>query len=46
MVGYVDGIDWINAEAMRYWSFSSSYTPEKRKQKFKMLFIVEIFGVR
>ena len=31
MVGYVDGIDWINAEAMRYWSFSSSYTPEKKK---------------
>ena len=31
MKGYVDGIDWINAEAMKYWSFPASYSIEKRK---------------
>ena len=29
MKGFVNGIDWINAEAMKYWSFPSSYTDEK-----------------
>ena len=31
MKGYVNGVDWINAEAMKYWSFPSSYTDEKKK---------------
>ena len=31
MKGYVNGIDWINAEAMKYWSFPASYTDEKKK---------------
>ena len=31
MYGYVNGIDWINAEAMKYWSFPSSYSIDKRK---------------
>lgn len=31
MKGYVNGIDWVNAESMRYWSFPSSYTDEKKK---------------
>ncbi len=31
MKGFVNGIDWINAEAMKYWSFPSSYTDEKKK---------------
>lgn len=33
MYGYVDGIDWINAEAMKYWSFPASYSIEKRKEE-------------
>jgi len=40
MKGYVNGIDWINAEAMRYWSFTASTPPEKRKQEVHNL----IFG--
>ena len=33
MKGFVNGIDWINAEAMKYWSFPSSYTDEKKKNE-------------
>lgn len=33
MYGYVDGIDWVNAEAMKYWSFPASYSIEKRKEE-------------
>ena len=31
MKGYVNGIDWINAESMKYWSFPASYTDDKKK---------------
>lgn len=31
MTGYVCGIDWINAEAMKYWSPPASYSLEKKK---------------
>ena len=31
MKGFVNGIDWINAEAMKYWSFPASYSDEKKK---------------
>ena len=34
MYGYVDGIDWVNAESMRYWSFPASYTQEKKKKEY------------
>ena len=33
MKGYVAGTDWINAEAMRYWSFPASTPIEKRRQE-------------
>ena len=33
MKGFVNGIDWVNAEAMRYWSFPASYTDEKKKSE-------------
>ena len=33
MKGFVNGIDWINAEAMKYWSFPASYSEEKRKNE-------------
>ena len=33
MKGYVGEIDWINAEAMRYWSFPASTPIEKRRQE-------------
>ena len=33
MKGFVNGIDWINAEAMKDWSFPSSYTDEKKKNE-------------
>lgn len=33
MKGYVCGIDWVNAEAMKYWSFAAGTSPEKRRQE-------------
>ena len=33
MKGYIDGIDWVNASSMLYWSCPSSYSPEKRKEE-------------
>ena len=45
MKGYVAGIDWVNAEAMKYWSFSSSTSQEKRKtDTHNMIFSGEYFG--
>ena len=45
MKGYVDGIDWVNAEAMKYWSFSSSTSQEKRKaDTHNMIFSGEYLG--
>ena len=35
MKGYVDGVDWFNAEAMKYWSCPSSYSEEKRRMEVK-----------
>lgn len=32
MYGYINGIDWYNAEAMKYWSFTAATDPEKRRQ--------------
>lgn len=47
MKGYVNGIDWINAESMRYWSHPSSVSAEKRKQEIKnAIFSGEVLGAR
>ena len=45
MEGYVNGIDWVNAEAMKYWSFPASVPIEKRKQEtYNMIFSGEYIG--
>ena len=45
MKGYVKGIDWINAEAMKYWSFPASTSQEKRKQEtYNMIFSNDYIG--
>ena len=47
MKGYVNGIDWINAESMRYWSHPSSVPAERRKQEIKnAIFSGEVLGAR
>ena len=47
MKGYVNGIDWINAEAMKYWSFPASTPIEKRKQEtYNMIFSGDYYGAR
>ena len=45
MKGYVNNIDWINAESMRYWSFPASTSQERRKQEtHNMIFSNQFLG--
>ena len=45
MTGYVGKIDWVNAEAMKYWSFTAATPPEKRRQEaHNMVFSGEMTG--
>lgn len=47
MRGYVNGIDWINAEAMKYWSHPASTPVEKRKQEIhNAIFSGDYLGAR
>lgn len=47
MKGYVNGIDWINAEAMKYWSHTSATPAEKRKNEIRnAVFSGEYIGAR
>ena len=47
MKGYVCNIDWVNAEAMKYWSFPSVTSEEKKKQETKnMIFSGDYYGAR
>ena len=45
MKGYVNGIDWVNAEAMKYWSFTAATPAEKRRQEaHNMIFSGDYIG--
>lgn len=45
MKGYVNGIDWVNAESMRYWSFTAATPAEKRRQEaHNMVFSGDYIG--
>jgi len=44
MKGYAGGIDWINAESMRYWSFPSSYKGDKKAETRNMIFSGDYWG--
>ena len=37
MAGVVKGFDYSNVEAMRYWSFPSSYSKEKKQEQFNLI---------
>ena len=44
MKGFVAGIDWINAEAMKYWSYPSSYKKDKVAETRNMIFSGDYIG--
>jgi len=47
MKGYVAGIDWINAEAMKYWTHPASTPQEKRKTEIRnAIFSGDYIGAR
>lgn len=44
MTGYVCGIDWINAEAMKYWSFPSGYKKDKKEEVHNLILSGDYLG--
>lgn len=44
MKGFAGGIDWVNAEAMKYWSFASSYKGDKKADTRNMIFSGDYLG--
>ena len=37
MVGYIDGVDFINIECEKYWSYSTSYKGNRQKEMTDMI---------
>ena len=37
MLGYINGFDYLNAEAQKYWSFPASYTPKKKQETLNFM---------
>ena len=47
MKGYIDGIDFHNLEAQKYWSAPASWTPERKKQEVQTaIFSGDYLGAR
>lgn len=45
MKGYAGGIDWVNAEAMKYWVHPASYSTERKKTETReMIFSGDYYG--
>ena len=44
MKGFVDGIDWYHADAMKYWSFPSSYTKDKKAETMNLVYSGDYIG--
>lgn len=45
MKGYAGGIDWVNAEAMKYWVHPASYSAERKKTETReMIFSGDYYG--
>ena len=44
MIGYVDGFDWVDASAMLYWSYPSSYAKDKKAEIRNYIFSGEYLG--
>lgn len=45
MKGYIDGIDFVNLEPMKYWSFTAATPVKKRREIVKnAIFLVIILG--
>lgn len=44
MVGYINGQDWLNAEAMKYWSYPSTYKKNSKAEIRNYIFSGEYYG--
>ena len=44
MYGYVDGIDFRNIEAMKYWSFPKNYAHDKTQEIKNLIFSGDYYG--
>lgn len=44
MTGYVNGIDWVNCEAMKYWSFPKTYKKDSKAETKNLIFGGKYWG--
>lgn len=44
MVGFVDGIDWVGAEAMKYWSYPAGYKKDSKTEIRNFIFSGDYCG--
>lgn len=44
MTGYVNGIDWVNCEPMRYWSFPKTYKKDSKAETKNLIFGGKYWG--
>ena len=44
MFGYINGIDWLNAEAMKYWSWPANKKDTAREETHSLIFSGEYWG--
>ena len=38
MTGYINGFDWVNCEAMKYWSFPKTYKKDSKAETKNLIF--------
>ncbi len=46
MIGEINGLNWREAEAMKYWSFSKAYKGDKQKETKEFIFSGDYIGAR
>lgn len=44
MIGFINGVDWINVEAMKYWSFGSNYQKDIKSEVKNLIFSGKYIG--
>lgn len=44
MKGYINGFDWINCQAMKYWSFAKTYKGDYKSEIKNLIFSGDYYG--
>lgn len=46
MTGYINGVDWVNCDAMRYWSFPKTYKGDPKTETREFIMSGNYLGAR